>query len=66
MKWSSDKKKKDDFMYGIFVRDHDNGCVCLLCVNFQLLSCSFVGMNMMSLAKYGCFVLLNIFPSIQE
>lgn len=43
------KKKKDDFMYGIFVRDHDNGYVCLLCVNFQLLSCSFVSMNMMSL-----------------
>lgn len=48
---SEAKKKNDDFMYGISVRDHDNACVCPLCVNFQLLSCSFVSMKMMSLPK---------------
>ena len=68
MKWTSEAKKEndDEFMYGISVRDHDYGCVCPLCMNFQLLSCSFVSMKMMSLPNMDilCYSIFSFYSRI--
>ena len=53
-------------MYGISVSDHDSGCVCPLCMNFKLLSCSFVSMKMMSLPNMDilCYSIFSFYSRI--